>query len=149
MATSATTSPASAAARRSPPAPATWSTGRSGCSATYGGPRTSCRCATTSYLFLLKCLEKGKEDESEHRAYLDPELAEPLDLTGRSLRRANLSGSKLWKASFRTAQLQGADLSGAQLQGADLGGAQLQGADLSGAQLQGADLSGAQLQGAN
>src|SRR3954449_10529762 len=30
--------------------------GRSGCSATCGGPRTSCRCATASYLSSVKCL---------------------------------------------------------------------------------------------
>src|SRR4051812_34723273 len=56
-ATSATPSPASGAAPRSPRAPATWSTAPSGCSATCGGPGTSCRCATTSYLSLPKCLE--------------------------------------------------------------------------------------------
>src|SRR5205085_60098 len=93
--------------------------------------------------------EKGKEDEGERQAYLDPELTEPLNLAGRSLRRADLSGSKLWKASFVGTQLQGAHLTGARLQGAVLTGAQLQGADLYGAQLQGADLSGAQLQGAD
>ena len=92
--------------------------------------------------------KRGKEDEGEHRAYLDPELAEPLDLAGRSLRRADFSGSKLWKARFVWAQLQGANLDEAQLQGADLIDAQLQGADLINAQLQGADLISAHLQGA-
>src|SRR5438128_257323 len=47
---------ASAAAPRSRPAPVTWSTGRSGCSATCGNPGTSCRCATASYLSSVKCL---------------------------------------------------------------------------------------------
>ena len=92
---------------------------------------------------------EGAEEEGERRAYLDAELAEPADLVGRNLRRANLRGSKLWGAALRGAQLQDADLRGAQLQSAALFRAQLQGADLRGVQLQGADLFQAQLQGAD
>jgi class 3 adenylate cyclase/uncharacterized protein YjbI with pentapeptide repeats/energy-coupling factor transporter ATP-binding protein EcfA2 len=92
---------------------------------------------------------EGAEEEGERRAYLDAELAEPADLVGRNLRRANLRGSKLWGADLRGAQLQDADLRLAQLQDAALFRAQLQGADLRGVQLQGADLFQAQLQGAD
>ena len=41
----------------------------------------------------------GAEEEGERRAYLDAELAEPVGLVGRNLRRANLRGSKLWRAA--------------------------------------------------
>lgn len=121
----------------------------------------------------------GKGEEGERRAYLDPELAEPLSLNGRNLRRASFARSKLWRADLggadlrdadlpevqlqgallyqakihgsdlRRARLQGANLLGVGLEGADLTGAHLHGADLSGARLQGASLSGARLQGAN
>ena len=73
---------------------------------------------------------------------------EPIDLQGRSLRRAVLSHVILVRADLRGTQLQGADLWGAKLQGASLGSAQLQGTSLWGAELEGAYLGGAKLQGA-
>ena len=66
------------------------------------------------------------------------------EMSGASLRLADLSG-----ASLSGADLSGANLSGANLRGANLIGADLRLADLSGADLSGADLSVANLRGAN
>ena len=98
-------------------------------------------------------------DDGDRQARLDRDHGEPLDLTDRNFRFADLSGSilprvLLEKADFSNAnlnqtQLPGANLRGARLQGAWLGGAQLQDTNLGRAQLQGAFLAaGAQLQGA-
>ena len=87
-------------------------------------------------------------ESSTTNAELIKNYSQPLDLSGRSLRYANLSYSFLPKARLADADLAGAYLVEARLQGASLLGAQLQGAYLQEAQLQGADLSEAQLQGA-
>ena len=158
---------------------------RSPHSSTIAGARSRSRCdpderepAPEIVAQFRREAEKGKEDEGEHRAYLDPELAEPLNLAGRSLRRADLSGSKLWKGgscgrssrgrtsprrSSRAPTSRGAapgrESHKAQLQGADLLGASSRARTLGlpssrartsgpAAQLQGAFLRRAPLQGA-
>ncbi len=84
--------------------------------------------------------------------------AEPLELLGVDLRRANLmgahlvgvdlEGTHLGRAWMRGARLDEADLTEADLREADLAGASLDAADLTGALLQGANLDGASLRGA-
>ncbi len=126
----------------------------------------------------------GAETEEEReealaRLYLDRALAEPLDLSARRLREADLRRVKLFGVRLEGADLRHAvldevvlrggrlydvQLEGARLVGADLRGAttcgwkasiekdcagQFQGAQLSQAQLQGADLRGADLRGAD
>lgn len=112
----------------------------------------------------------GKEEEAKKRAYLDRDLAEPLNLSGRKLRYANLkdtrllgvvingadfTGAALWRADLQRAQgdektrFIGAELFSVQMQNSFLHGAQLQSAILIKAELQGASLMGAQLQGAD
>jgi uncharacterized protein YjbI with pentapeptide repeats len=71
-----------------------------------------------------------------------------VDFSGAILNRASIIGALATKAHFDNAELQGASLDGALLQGASLYGALLQGASLYDAQLQGARLDYAQLQGA-
>jgi len=70
------------------------------------------------------------------------------DLSGASLREANLGGADLSEANLAGANLSGADLNGAALRAANLSGANLSGANLSGAHLSRANLSGANLSGA-
>src|SRR3954471_17121963 len=53
-----------------PRAPATWSTAPSSCSATCDGPRTSCPCATASYLSSVKCLLMRSTQNSPTLAFL-------------------------------------------------------------------------------
>lgn len=72
-----------------------------------------------------------------------------VDMTEADLSEADLSDANLRGASLRSANLDWAFLRSADLQGADLGGAVLTDANLSGADLTGADLSGAKLIGAN
>ena len=57
------------------------------------------------------------------------------EMSGASLRLANLRGADLRWANLRGADLRWADLSGANLSGADLSGAYLSGANLTGAYL--------------
>lgn len=71
------------------------------------------------------------------------------DMTEADLSEADLSEAVLRGASLRAANLDWAFLRSADLQGAELGGAVLTDANLSGANLTGADLSGAKLIGAN
>lgn len=71
------------------------------------------------------------------------------DMTEADLSEADLSEAILRGASLRAANLDWAFLRSADMQGADLGGAILSDANLSGANLTGADLSGAKLTGAN
>ena len=76
-----------------------------------------------------------------------------VNLTGATLReaelmRANLQGANLIHADLRGANLQGANLMQASLSQANLSGANLQGALLAGTQLQWANLREANLSGA-
>lgn len=103
--------------------------------------------------------------DAQTEVFLDRELAEPLSLAGRNLRRADLSRSRLLGVALEGADLRGAalvdadlisahgnartSLASANLQGARLGDAKLRGADLGKAQLQGANLYQTQLQGAD
>ncbi len=119
-------------------------------------------------VFLARA-EKGREEEAQLEAFLDKDMAVPLNLSGRSLRHADLTRSRmpglvldgetdldeadlsstdLTKAVMSGASLRGAGLVGASLEGASLIGASLQGASLQGASLQRARLDGASLQGA-
>ena len=111
---------------------------------------------------------QGDADAGDEAAQRDPDHAEPLDLTGRNLRFADLRGavlagvrldgadlrsaaleaSELPDATMVATRLEGASLRGAQLLGAELRGARLAGAVLVEAQLQTADLRGAELRGA-
>jgi hypothetical protein len=63
------------------------------------------------------------------------------DLTGASLRAADLSGATLVEVTLRSVDLSDAKLTEAILTGADLSGANLRGADLTGARLEGVDWS--------
>jgi hypothetical protein len=72
-----------------------------------------------------------------------------ISLRGADLYRANLSGADLHRTDLRKANLSAADLRGADLRWACLRGADLRWANLSGAELSGADLSDASLRGAN
>jgi uncharacterized protein YjbI with pentapeptide repeats len=72
-----------------------------------------------------------------------------ISLKNADLRGASLVRARLPRADLRNARLQGANLEEARLQGADLSGAQLMGANLSGARLEGANLSDSDLRGAN
>lgn len=76
------------------------------------------------------------------------EKVEGVDLSGRSLRGAQLMRTVLMNADLRGARLTGANLTQAQLQGANLSYAQLQEAQLGNAFLQTANLSGTLLEGA-
>jgi uncharacterized protein YjbI with pentapeptide repeats len=86
-----------------------------------------------------KFLRAGKFFEETHGA----------ELSGTTLREADLSGANLDGTDLRKADFLGANLSGAKLHNTDLSGANLSGADLSGAELIEADLSRANLSAAN
>ena len=73
------------------------------------------------------------------------QYADPLDLRGRSLRKAQLQRTILCKATLQEADLTDADLWSANLTDADLSGANLIGADLFRANLTDADLFRANL----
>lgn len=90
----------------------------------------------------LALIRAGKWLEGWHQI-------EPLNLQGRSLRRAQMAKVILIRADLRQAQMQGADLQETYLQGGDLWKAQMQGAKLMAAQMQGANLLAAQMQGVN
>ncbi|MGF1560813.1 MAG: pentapeptide repeat-containing protein, partial [Geminicoccaceae bacterium] len=123
-----------------------------------------------------EALAAGKNpDEAETAAFLNENVAEPLNLTNRNLRHADLSRSALYDVNIEGADLgnailasaklpdalgnqdtilvganlRDADLAGAFLQHAELAGARLSRADLAGAALNFADLAGADLQDAH
>lgn len=72
-----------------------------------------------------------------------------IELSERSLWRADLRGADLSDARLRYAELGGASLAGARLDGANLAGARLELADLQGASLFVTDLDGADLRNAD
>ena len=72
-----------------------------------------------------------------------------MEVTGDTLREANLYRADLHRADLHGADLRGANLRGADLREANLYRADLREADLHGANLHGADLRGANLCGAN
>ncbi len=91
--------------------------------------------------FLAKAKE-GKEDEAQLAAFLDKDLADPLNLSGRNLRRADLSRSRMPGLVLDSnTHLEEADLSGTNLTKAVMSGASLQGASLDRASLRGASLT--------
>ncbi len=99
--------------------------------------------------FLARAKE-GKEDDAQLAAFLDKALADPLNLSGRNLRRADLSGSRMPGLVLDSnTHLEGSNLSGTDLAKAFMSGASLQGARLVYASLQGANLDDAKLQGAS
>ncbi|MEO1092686.1 MAG: pentapeptide repeat-containing protein [Pseudomonadota bacterium] len=79
-------------------------------------------------------------DAGDRAAQRDPDHAEPLNLTDRNFRFANLEGSVLPRALLDGADVRNARLFHTELPDATMVETQLQGADLRRAQLQGADL---------
>ena len=84
----------------------------------------------------------------EHAPLVGRDLS-GIDLTERSLARADLRGANLSDARLGRVDLSGASLAGARLDGANLAGSRLALADLSAASLFVADLDGADLRGAD
>lgn len=113
-------------------------------------------------VFILQIVLDARRDEeqfrltlgvTQHLEGLDPTSSlEGLQLSGKSLEKAQLADENLHETNFQEASLKDAvmtdaDLSEAILFGAQLQGAQLQGSDLRGADLRFANLARTQLEG--